>query len=117
MSVCSFVVLPSGKGGSKNIAICDRSPAVAAALLDGVKRRVRPADDLLPRHRLGLAVRARPRGDADRTGARDGAAVGEREAVRLDGGAKLFGELAAARAVDEADHDEELLAAPADDPR
>src|ERR1051325_2567975 len=115
MSVYSFVLLPSSMRGSKNIAIRDRSPAVAAALLDGVKRRVRHADDLMPRHGLGLAARERPRGDADRAGARDGAAVGEREAVGLDGGAGLFRQLAAAGAVDEADDDEELLAAPADD--
>src|ERR1043165_2821265 len=111
MSVYSFVVLPSSMRGSKNIAIRDRFPAVASALLYGVKRRVRHADDLVPRHGLGLASRERPGGDADRAGARDRAAVGEREAVRLDGGAELLGELAAAGAVDEADHDEELLAA------
>src|SRR4029079_3425321 len=115
MSVCSFVVLPSFMRGSKNIATRDLSPAVAAALLDGVERRVGHADDLVPRQRFGRAARERPRGDADRAGARDGAAVGEREAMGLDGGAELLGQLAAAGAVDEADDDEELLAAPTDD--
>src|SRR4029079_16790160 len=105
MSVCSFVVLPSFMRGSKNIATRDLSPTVAAALLDGVEGRVGHADDLVPRQRLGRAARERPRGDADRAGARDGTAVGEREAVGLDGGAELLGQLAAAGAVDEADAD------------
>src|SRR6185436_5496116 len=65
----------------------DAHPLVRAGALDAVQRLVGDRHDLLPRQDVGVGDRKRERGEANRTGPPDAAAVAEVELARFDGGA------------------------------